>query len=902
MIPLKIHLKNFLSYGYPTQIIDFEPYQLICLSGKNGHGKSALLDAITWVLWGQARKIAGTAKADEGLVRLGQHNMMVSLDFICNNETYRVKREFTLSSNKSYTNVEFGILDVSGNYKSLSDKTIRGTQEKIEKVIGLTFETCINSIFLRQGQSHEFSKKSAKERKDILCSILGLEHFETLKKKILDAAKNYHNEKEYLTKTNQRLSQEIQQASHLAADYQAVSNHIKNCTQEEYSLNNNLQKLDSEKKILELEHTQLQMHVAQHARLQTALIDRKKQIITSVAAWRTINNKKINAPHFSKQQQDPVEKEFSVLQERYAQHIKAQEKIINLRQQLTILTQELQKNFTTKITQTEQQVTRLQTEQIIAQQQLTEQEQLVTKINKNELDLHQKKLLLEKTINNNLEQSKQLASQEEQFEKRKNFYHRYSTKVVALQDILTTASKQRHTIADQAAPHCPLCKQELNKQLQHDVLVDISAQEDLILHQKNRISRVIMNLKEVLINQRNNIEIQKKQQHASAHYTAQLAHLVTQVEELTEQKKLVEKKVQDISQNIKLAEQQLQEYIVLRKNLEQKFFKISSEQSEVKMLTQEILVLEEKIKVLSFDYNKYEKTQKALEEFNKYRADYNLFQEELAGQAHRKNIIHALIEEYKKFKQEFNLLHHTISSSTIIRRLELLEKEQMLLKNNLNILYEQKNNFLQQKGRLEQQQTTLIKYQEESVSNQQKIIELEKQLEDLQALSQALSKDGIQALLIEDALPELEYDANILLSKLTDNQAQIHIESLKDLKSGGIRETLVINISDAIGIRPYELFSGGEAFRIDFALRIALSQLLARRAGTSLQTLIIDEGFGSQDEEGLAHIMDALHKIQDSFSKIIIVSHLASMKDQFPTQFFVHKGPQGSTVNIVHQG
>ncbi len=71
MVPLKIALKNFLSYGQTTQYIDFEPYNLICLSGKNGHGKSALLDALTWVLWGYARKAQSGARADENLVRLG---------------------------------------------------------------------------------------------------------------------------------------------------------------------------------------------------------------------------------------------------------------------------------------------------------------------------------------------------------------------------------------------------------------------------------------------------------------------------------------------------------------------------------------------------------------------------------------------------------------------------------------------------------------------------------------------------------------------------------------------------------------------------------------------------------------------------------------------------------------
>ena len=77
---------------------------------------------------------------------------------------------------------------------------------------------------------------------------------------------------------------------------------------------------------------------------------------------------------------------------------------------------------------------------------------------------------------------------------------------------------------------------------------------------------------------------------------------------------------------------------------------------------------------------------------------------------------------------------------------------------------------------------------------------------------------------------------------------------------------------------------------------------MARRAGTSLQTLIIDEGFGSQDEDGLAHIMDALYKIQDNFAKIIIVSHLPSMKEQFPVHFAIHKGPQGSNVRVIEQG
>jgi exonuclease SbcC len=196
----------------------------------------------------------------------------------------------------------------------------------------------------------------------------------------------------------------------------------------------------------------------------------------------------------------------------------------------------------------------------------------------------------------------------------------------------------------------------------------------------------------------------------------------------------------------------------------------------------------------------------------------------------------------------------------------------------------------------------LQKVAEEYAIEQKKIDTYDSIIADYNAIAYATSKDGIQALLIEEALPEIEQEANRLLSKLTHNNAHIMIESLRDLKKGGTRETLDIKISDAAGIRAYELFSGGEAFRIDFALRIAISKLLARRAGTTLQTLIIDEGFGSQDEEGLSLIMDALYAIQEDFAKIIIVSHLPQMKDQFPVHFYIEKIAGSSVVHIIEQG
>ena len=94
------------------------------------------------------------------------------------------------------------------------------------------------------------------------------------------------------------------------------------------------------------------------------------------------------------------------------------------------------------------------------------------------------------------------------------------------------------------------------------------------------------------------------------------------------------------------------------------------------------------------------------------------------------------------------------------------------------------------------------------------------------------------------------------------------------------------------------MFSGGEAFRINFAIRIALSKLLAKRAGAPLPTLIIDEGFGTQDSVGIEKIKEAINSIQDDFQKILVITHMDEVRDAFPTRINVVKTPEGSTLEI----
>ena len=126
----------------------------------------------------------------------------------------------------------------------------------------------------------------------------------------------------------------------------------------------------------------------------------------------------------------------------------------------------------------------------------------------------------------------------------------------------------------------------------------------------------------------------------------------------------------------------------------------------------------------------------------------------------------------------------------------------------------------------------------------------------------------------------------------------VKFESQRETQKGDLIEALDIKIADELGTRNYELFSGGEAFRINFAIRIALSRLLARRAGAPLPTLIIDEGFGTQDAVGIEKLREAITAIQDDFEKILVITHIEELRDAFPARIDVVKTPDGSVISL----
>ncbi|HMM42573.1 MAG TPA: SbcC/MukB-like Walker B domain-containing protein, partial [Thermomicrobiales bacterium] len=167
------------------------------------------------------------------------------------------------------------------------------------------------------------------------------------------------------------------------------------------------------------------------------------------------------------------------------------------------------------------------------------------------------------------------------------------------------------------------------------------------------------------------------------------------------------------------------------------------------------------------------------------------------------------------------------------------------------------------------------------------------------ALVDAFGRNGIQAMIVEGVLPELEDETNRLLRQMSSSQLEVSFRSQRQAQSrDSIIETLDIIIRDEAGERPYSLFSGGEAFRVNFAVRVALSKLLARRAGASIDMLVIDEGFGTQDSRGRDGLIEALRSIEGDFRTILVITHIGEIRELFPTRIDVVKTERGSQVTV----
>ncbi len=894
MIPLKLSIQNFLSYGSVPQVIDFTPYKLICLSGKNGHGKSALLDALTWAIWGQARKVSTTGKPDQGLLRLGQTDMIVILDFIFNGQQYRIRRMFTTKYGKPTSHVDFGIYcQEEAGYRSLTEKTIRRTQEKIEQTVGLDYEAFINSSFLRQGQANEFSKKLPKERKDILANILGLNRYEKAKKYALEKIKLLTQEKEKSTKISEHLSREIEQLPAVKEKLSILSTTLKTVSTEEQKLAITKADLESRKNNLIQKQSSAALLHFEYEQILKQKNEAEAAFRASVKEWKQTHKEHLILPDRKKLEAKKAAllEDFSQCQNHYQELLESKENLLLYKEQEQLLITQHKKQYEESTNQTKRTLEHIATNYAL---ETRKQHELSLELQKFTLELHDcsEQLAISQKNSDPTLLINDTAALEKQFERQKTFYLTWIEKGKRATQELQSLGHKKQLAHTPDNPSCPLCEQNLSLARKRFLAKKFEDQEAFFSHRITRLKQALATLKEQIEKQKQAIFVSKQIDELLQKQTT-LTHALTQQHQFITLSKNKSEVFKDEIDQLQKTMLEAEKTAMLSFTESELFIKNKQAQKQCELIINQHGLIPTRLKSITEQLSLLEKQ---MVQWNNKDEDRSLQQE-------RKNNAHKIACSIRQiWLQEKSSSAQLLLFKTVPQDAQQLSEDERAYKQTALELTLTKEQALKEQGTFEAEHKKLEQQLEQCKEFDTQIKSITQELQEYQMLAQAFGKDGIQALLIEDALPEIEQEANDLLSRLTDNQAHIFIESLRDLKKGGVKETLDINISDATGIRPYEMFSGGEAFRIDFSLRIAISKLLARRAGTSLQTLIIDEGFGSQDEEGLSRIMDAIYKIQTDFEKIIIVSHLSAMKDQFPVQFLIEKSPNGSRSSVREQG
>jgi len=325
------------------------------------------------------------------------------------------------------------------------------------------------------------------------------------------------------------------------------------------------------------------------------------------------------------------------------------------------------------------------------------------------------------------------------------------------------------------------------------------------------------------------------------------------------------------------------------------------QQLERSQLQQQIDQLERQLGEINYDFDHHNTIRAALRQ-TQWQLRYQALRQAQQQYPQVQQQVRELAQAHQRRSQDLAV----ITSQIAVLQEQVAQTDDSGLLPALEKTIQQRRSSLDDKlaklGRLQQQQQQLdtlnLQYQEQ----QQQLQAARCQYRVHQELAQAFGKNGIQALMIENILPQLEAQTNQLLARLSANQ--LHVQFVTQRAGRGSKshaqliDTLDILIADARGTRPYETYSGGEAFRVNFAIRLALARLLAQRTGSDLQMLIIDEGFGTQDTEGCERLIAAIDAIAADFACILTVTHIPTLKEAFQTRIEVTKTAVGSRLSL----
>jgi exonuclease SbcC len=853
VIPVSLRLRNFMCYREGLPPLEFGELHVACLSGPNGAGKSAILDAITWALWGRAR-----SRSDDALIAMGALEMEVEFEFLLEGNHYRAfrRRERAGPKGLGKTQLDLQVYGALG-WRSLAGESIRQTEARIVDLLRMDYDTFINSAFLLQGRADEFTVKPPAERKRILAEILGLSFYDELEQRARERLRAEERNVQALAMVLQdqerQLARREEQEQALARAQEEAARLEREAAlwQEELA---GLQRRVADLEATARQSEELRQHLAQAAEETQRLEESISQQEDRVAATRALVERaaEIEAGHARLQQ----------LRERQEALSQAASRLLALSEQQRALEQAIERARSGLVT--DRGVLQHSLGEI--ETRLKERPAIEERLGEIRQDLA---VLREKESQRNalVQEAQEHAAAGRTLK----------AECQRLREEMEQLRKKVDMLGEET-DRCPLCRSPLSDEAREHIRSSYQAEGE----QKRDLYR------------QHEVETHRLEERLSQLQAQQdkLEQELKRIRTLENQQASLEKEQLELA---RLGEEQL-----LKQQRLQEVEGILAEGAYAAEDRAKLLALQQEMAALHYDRQEHQTLQQELVQWKAFEEEYRRLQsarERLDEESHRLEEARATWqrrqEETAADQERLRTLESSLGELSALR--ERREQAEASLRTAQDTLGQARQALGAAQYELERIREIEQAHEEKKHSHQQA---LERQ-GIYEELVTALGKRGVQAMLIETAVPEIEREANELLDRMTDGEMAVQLAMQRETKKGSIAETLDINISDLQGTREYSLYSGGEAFRINFALRIALSRLLARRAGASLQTLVIDEGFGTQDTMGRERVVEAIQSIQEEFEKILVITHIQELKEQFPARIEIERTPEGSRWTII---
>jgi len=853
MIPHRLRLRNFMCYR-EEQTLDFSGIHLACLAGDNGHGKSALLDAMTWALWGKAR-----ARRDDELITLGETEMWVELEFDLAGLRYRIGRQRS-KRGQGQSDLHFSVWNAAdAEWQLLDDGTLRDRQAQITRTLRMEYETFINSAFLLQGRADSFTVKTPGDRKQILADILGLDRYDAYEERAKQEAQTRKDGAARIQGEVEAIDRELARKDEYEARLRAARDTAAQAVQV-------LRGAEAERSRCRSAVQERQGQARQLADLQARLVRAERDLVESRQQLTSARARLVGFEAVLAQREE-IETGWAALQA-------AREEEATWNSRLLRSTQVQESLNRARLA-----VDRVRLTLEADRRGLGDRRQDLGR--KVAAGLEQEQILPQlKTL------LAELAAQEA----------RRTIIAAELRSVGEQAAALRaesgglkadgqvirekiEMLTEAEAASCPLCGQPLESDHRDRMVTDLNTERDGLVEHFQAVQTELKSLglsKSALETEDEDLARALRVRDARQRQIAQAEVAVAEGQAATDEQRRVDGQIEELDRRLAKGAFALAERAELTR-LQAALAEVGYDSDAHERLRGRLAELE------PFDSRYQRQLVPALDGIGDARARVDA----LAIQVARRET------ELAEDRAEHDRL------ATAVADLPELQAALDRAAGAADAAAGVERRARQEEGAAMQMLDAVAAQSEKRTRRTADLTALNEEISIYNQLREAFGKKGLQAMIIESAIPEVEVEANRLLSRMSDGRMSLRLETQREKVTGGVAETLDIVISDELGGRAYEMYSGGEAFRANLALRIAISKLLARRAGAQLQTLVIDEGFGTQDAQGRQLLVEAINSIQGDFERILVITHIEELKDMFPARIDVVKTAGGSRVNIA---